>query len=184
MAMTGYCRHSLVRKSKDGSFPKPQGRTRVNTRMMNYYDKKEIDSWLESNPAKASMLLRNRDPMVVSKFNKAQMRSIREAAKALELATSTPSPTRRSCSRPALCSTALQKRRSSTLPEHDPELLAMVRNAQATWANADIELPARFSTKEPPRRQVQKHRRRTRDKKTLCQQITRLRLLLESWWCD
>ena len=84
MAMTGYCRHSLVRKSKDGSFPKPQGRTRVNTRMMNYYDKKEIDSWLESNPAKASMLLRNREPMVVSKFNKAQMRSIREAAKALE----------------------------------------------------------------------------------------------------
>ena len=52
--------------------------------MMNYYDKKEVDNWLTANPAKASMLLRNRDPMVVSKFNKAQMRSIREAAKALD----------------------------------------------------------------------------------------------------
>ena len=52
------------------------------------------------------------------------------------------------------------------MPEHDPELLAMVRNAQATWANADIPLPARFQlAKNTPRRQVQKHRRRTRDKK-------------------
>ena len=84
MAMTGYCRHSIVRKTKDGSFPKPQGRTRVNTRMMNYYDKKEIDNWLTANPATASKLLRNRQPMVVSKFNKAQMRTIREAAKALD----------------------------------------------------------------------------------------------------
>ena len=24
MAMTGYCRHSLVRKAKDGSFPSPK----------------------------------------------------------------------------------------------------------------------------------------------------------------
>lgn len=49
------------------------------------------------------------------------------------------------------------------MPEHDPELLAMVRNAQATWANAEIELPKRFSLeKSTPRRQVQKHRRRTK----------------------
>ena len=49
------------------------------------------------------------------------------------------------------------------MPEHDPQLLAMVRNAQATWAHADIELPARFAlAKDPPRRQVQKHRRRTK----------------------
>ena len=84
MAMTGYCRHSIVRKAKEGSFPKPQGRTRVNTRMMNYYCKTEIDNWLRSNPATANKLLRNREPMIVSKFNKAQMRSIREAAKALD----------------------------------------------------------------------------------------------------
>ena len=116
------------------------------------------------------MLLRNRDPMVVSKFNKAQMRSIRAAAKALD------------CDIEAFSSEAiLFKARfvlnrvaeeNLTLPEHDPELLAMVRNAQATWANAEIELPARFSlAKTPARRQVQKHRRRTRNKKP-CQQIT------------
>ena len=84
LEMTGYCRHSLVRKSKEGSFPKPQGRARVGTRMMNYYSKKEVDNWMDSNPAAASRLLRNRQPMVVSKFNKAQMRTIRDAAKALD----------------------------------------------------------------------------------------------------
>ena len=84
LEMTGYCRHSLVRKAKEGSFPKPQGRARVGTRMMNYYSKKQVDSWMESNPAAASRLLRNRQPTVISKFNKAQMRTIRDAAKALD----------------------------------------------------------------------------------------------------
>ena len=82
--MTGYCRHSLVRKSKDGSFPSPKGRTRVNTRMVNYYDKAEVDNWLAANPTTAAKLLRNKEPMVVSKFNKAQMRTITAAAKALD----------------------------------------------------------------------------------------------------
>jgi predicted DNA-binding transcriptional regulator AlpA len=83
IALTGYTRSSLTRKAADGSFPKPQGRTRVNTRMVNYYDKKEIDNWLASNRSTAATLLRNKEPMVVAKFNKAQMNSIRQASKAL-----------------------------------------------------------------------------------------------------
>ena len=59
----------------------------------------------------------------------------------------------------------MQKR---TLTEHDPELLAMVRNAQATWANADIPLPERFN--KPQRRIVQAKRRRTREKKPFSSQ--------------
>ena len=47
------------------------------------------------------------------------------------------------------------------MPEHDPELLAMVRSAQATWANADIPLPKWFN-KPTLKPIVQKQRRRRR----------------------
>ena len=82
MAITGYTRSWVTHRVKDGTFPAPQGRMRVNTRMVNYYDKKEVDSWIERNKGHISRSL-SKKPTVVAQFNKAQMRSIREAAKAL-----------------------------------------------------------------------------------------------------
>ena len=82
MALTGYTRSWVTHRVKDGTFPPPRGRMRIKTRMVNYYDKKEVDSWIERNKGHVSRSL-SRKPTVVSQFNNAQMRSIRDAAKAL-----------------------------------------------------------------------------------------------------